>query len=67
MGSFLPGGGVGVSRNLGVGEGGVGVAVDRDGGGASYAGNIGVVEGDEALTGKGEPAIISGNGCVGSV
>jgi hypothetical protein len=67
VGSFLPGGGVSGSRNLGVGEGGVGVAVDKDGGGASYAGNIGIVEGDEALTGKGESAIISGDGCVGSV
>ncbi len=75
MGNFPIGGGVGGARNLSggggednvgvvdVGECGVGVAVDGDG--AVDAGDVGVVEGDEALTGKGESAIISRDGSVG--
>jgi hypothetical protein len=64
-GGQLPSGGAGGSQNLGVGEGGVWVAVDRDGGGTSDAGDVAIVEGDKALTCKGESAIISGDGGVG--
>jgi hypothetical protein len=77
VGNFLISGGVGGARNLGegggeddvgmvdVGEGGVRVAVDCDCGGTSDAGNVGIVEGNKALTGRGEFAIISGNGGMG--
>ncbi len=46
-------------------EGGVGVAVSGDGGGAGNVSDAGEVEGEAALTGKGESVIIHGDGGVG--
>jgi hypothetical protein len=66
--SFPIGGGVGGSQNLGVAgvdEGGVRVAVSGDGGGAGDVSDTSVVEGDAALTGKGESVIIRCDGGVG--